>query len=98
VEHVASIFRVEESAKQEITMKQAASRTMSCLAYSSALKMELTDSSKCQPILRRLHGIIYKKIELFTTTAMKTLYPIALLFTPYRIITNYPKVLGMMLG
>jgi hypothetical protein len=46
--HVATIFRVEELAKQENSMKQVASRALlrSCLAYSSTLKMEVTHSSE----------------------------------------------------
>jgi hypothetical protein len=46
-EHVTSIFRIEEYAKEENNMKQAASSTLvSCLAYSSSLKMEVTCSSE----------------------------------------------------
>jgi hypothetical protein len=45
-EHITSIFRVEEYAKQETNMKEAANRTclmlISCLAYSLILKMEAT--------------------------------------------------------
>jgi hypothetical protein len=47
-EHIASNFRVEEYAKQETSMKsggkQSHFHTVSCLAYSSTLKMEATYS------------------------------------------------------
>jgi hypothetical protein len=44
-EHVASIFRVEEYAKQESCVK-AGGKLVSCLAYYSILKMEATCSSE----------------------------------------------------
>jgi hypothetical protein len=49
-EHITSIFRVEESAKQETSVKQAASKAgfmlFSCLPYCLSLKMEATSSSE----------------------------------------------------
>jgi hypothetical protein len=48
-EHVSSIFRVEELAKQETSVKQSASEAgsmpFSRLPYCSILKMEATSSS-----------------------------------------------------
>jgi hypothetical protein len=43
-EHVSSIFRVEEYAKQETSMKQAKAACfmlVSCFAYSPTLEMEV---------------------------------------------------------
>jgi hypothetical protein len=65
-EHVASIFRVEKNAKQESGLK-AGGKLVSCLAYSSILKMKATCSSEtsvdfqrtlwcCIPEDKALHG------------------------------------------
>jgi hypothetical protein len=43
--------------------KQVTSTLVSCLAYSSALKMEATCSSATQLTFNGLHGVISQKIE-----------------------------------
>jgi hypothetical protein len=45
-EHVASIFRVGKKAKQRPTLVAACFILVSCLTYSSALKMEATYSAE----------------------------------------------------
>jgi hemin uptake protein HemP len=45
---------------------------VSCLAYSSALKMEATWSSKMLLDFNRLHSGILQKVELTITTAVRT--------------------------
>jgi hypothetical protein len=56
------MFRVEERAKQETTVKQVASRNPL-----APPKRRLT--------FNRLHGVISLKIELFITTAVRTSNP-----------------------
>jgi hypothetical protein len=48
---------------------------VSCLAYSSTLKMEVTFSSETSVDFQRLLGIISQEIELFITTAVRTTNP-----------------------
>jgi hypothetical protein len=45
---------------------------VSCLAYSSTLKLDVTCSSEFQLTFNRLHGVISQKLELFITTAVIT--------------------------
>jgi hypothetical protein len=45
---------------------------VSCLAYSSTLKMEATCFSETSVDFQGLHGVIFQKIELFITTAVRT--------------------------
>jgi hypothetical protein len=46
------------------------------LAYSSVLKMVETCSSETSVNFNKLHGIIFQKIELYITTAVRTLNPV----------------------
>jgi hypothetical protein len=48
---------------------------VSCLAYSSTLKMEVQHSSECQLTFNILHSIISQQAELFITTVLKTQIP-----------------------
>jgi hypothetical protein len=45
-EHVATVFLVEEQAKQEIRNKHLEKWSVCCLAYASTLVMEVTCSSE----------------------------------------------------
>jgi hypothetical protein len=63
-------------------MKQVASRAcfacfelVSCLAYSSTLKMEAKFPLKRWLTFNSLHGVISQKIEFFITTAVRTSNP-----------------------
>jgi hypothetical protein len=66
-EHTISIFMVEEYAKQENSMKQAANEFD--LAYSSTLKLETVCSAETSANFNILHGVISRRIELFKTTS-----------------------------
>jgi hypothetical protein len=46
---------------------------VSCLGYSSTLKVEETCSSGMSVIFNRIQGVISQKTELFIFTAVKTL-------------------------
>jgi hypothetical protein len=57
-EHIAFIFRVEELAKQETSVK-------ACLLAYSTQKMEAMCSLKCQLTSNGFYGLICQKIVLF---------------------------------
>jgi hypothetical protein len=75
-------FRLEEYAKQGISVKQVASRAaftlVSCVVCSSTLKMEAICSSEIRSIFNELHCVIFQNIELFITIAVRTSNPIVI--------------------
>jgi hypothetical protein len=79
-EHVASIFGVEEQAK-EIKKSFICLTLVSSLVYSLTLKMEALPKRRL--ILNRLHGVISQKMLLFITTAVRTSNP-----TGFHLVSN----------
>jgi hypothetical protein len=81
-EHIASIFKNKGEAEQEINKKQRANRAqlgvcfflVSCVAYSSTLKMEKIYSPK-RRASSGIHGITTQKTALFVISAVRTSNP-----------------------
>jgi hypothetical protein len=74
-EHVTSIFRVQEE-EQEISVKQLADRAPLArrfmLVSTTTMKREATCSSESRLTFNELNGVTSQKIELYTTTAVRT--------------------------
>jgi hypothetical protein len=82
VEHVTSTFRVEEEAKHETCMKAGGKQKkagvlwlVSCLAYFSTLKIEVSCSSKIMVASQQTIWHYIKKTELSITNAVRTPNP-----------------------
>jgi hypothetical protein len=80
-EHIASIFRVEELAEQETSVKAGGKQNPRLHAgFLLGLFFDPRDGDDVLPkrrlTLTELHGVISQKTELFITTAVRTSNPI----------------------
>jgi hypothetical protein len=71
-EHVASIFRVEEQAEQETSVKAGGKQRVFSSACSSTLKWMRYVPPKRRLTFNGIHGVISQKVGLFITTAVRT--------------------------
>jgi hypothetical protein len=62
-EHIASISRMKGKAKQETSVKEAARRVISFLPW----RWRRYVRPKCRLTFTRLHGVIWKKYNFFST-------------------------------
>jgi hypothetical protein len=72
---------------------------VSCLAYSSSLKMNATCPPKRRLTFDELHGVIFQKIKLFITTAVRISNPKQYIFFPFpfkdcRVLCYDPRSVG----